>query len=124
MEAAHQRMRLKGTNSHLAVLLQSLCVWGQISWNIGQLIAHAAQLDADEFDFSVHPAVSSFAKLGTNGIYAGNVRRDAMRTFKIIAGLSPALMIRLPYRLTKSANRARVQEGSFPIILPSVLFED
>ena len=124
MQAAFERNRLEGTNSHFALLLQNLCVWGEISWNAGQRLAYAAQLDADEFDFGIHPLVSAFAKLGTSGIYTGNVRRDAMKTFKISNGLSAALQVRLPYKLTKAVGKSRLQEAEFPIILPSVLFED
>ena len=122
MQAAHDNVRFVGTDSHLASILQLLCVWGELSWSVGQQIARAAELDAEEFMFGLHPAVKSFARLGTSGIYVGNVRRDGMRTFKPIEGLSRPLMVRLPFQTTKT--KTVVSEADFPLILPSVLFED
>ena len=120
MQAAHDAAQFAGTTSNLATVLQYLCVWGQISWSVGQQIARAAELDSEAFDLGLHPMVKSFAKLGTSGIYVGNVRRDAMRTFKVVAGLSQPLMLRLPFKTTRGV----VTEQDFPIILPSVIFED
>ena len=68
--------------------------------------------------------MSQFAKLGTSGIYVGNVRRDAMRTFKPAAGLSPPLSVRLPFKRPKALDSEIITEMDFPILMPSVLFED
>ena len=102
MQTAHDNARFAGTESHLALIFQSLCVWGELSWSLGQHIARAAELDAEEFMFGLHPTVKAFARLGTSGIYVGNVRRDGMRAFKAIQGLSSPLMVRLPFKKTKT----------------------
>ena len=121
MQAAHDNARFAGTESHLASILQSLCVWGQPSWSLGQKIARVDEMGAETFMFELHPTVKAFARLGATGIYVGNVRRDGMRTFKAIQGLSQPLMVRLPIKKT---NKSVVSEADFPIIPPSVLFED
>ena len=50
MQAAHDAAQFAGTTSNLATVLQYLCVWGQISWSVGQQIARAAELDSEAFD--------------------------------------------------------------------------
>ena len=124
MQVAHEVRRFQGTTSHLGTLLQLLCVWGEVSWSVGQQIANAAKMDATEFALGIHPMVDMFAKLGTFGIYVGNVRRDAMRAFKPVVGLSPPLLVRLPFKHTKSVDSVLITEMDFPILMPSVLFED
>ena len=59
----------------------------------------------------------SFSKSGTFGISIGNVRRDAMKTFKHIARLSKPLIICSPFKTT----RGIVTEQEFLIITPSVI---
>ena len=50
--------------------------WGLISPNCGRWLAEGIELDGFN-----HPAVARMSKLRTQGSYAGNVRRDMMRTF-------------------------------------------
>ena len=80
--------------------------------------------NATTFGHPIHPDVGKLAKLGTSGEYVGNVRRDALRFYKPSQGLSTPLWLKLPFWDTQAVDARLPNEMQFPLILPSVLFED
>ena len=124
MEAAYLREQLGAQKSQFARTPVCESVWGEISWSLWQKLANASAQDSTMFGHPVHPEVYKLAKLGTSGEYVGNVRRDALRVFKPSSGLSLPLWLTLPFWGTKALDAHCPREMSFPIILPSVLFED
>jgi hypothetical protein len=74
--------------SRLYFLLVNWILWGHISPNMAQKVAHAANKDG-----LMHPEVERIAKLGSWGTYPGNVWRDFQRACPNISNATSCLRL-------------------------------
>ena len=70
------------SNSFLAARLLTLLGWGRLQASDVRWLAEGAELDG-----TVSDSVRELARCGTDGVHAGNVRRDMLRKFNRRSGL-------------------------------------